>query len=69
MAKRPQSVYPDWIDLISAFRVVGVIFGSGEYKVQICFMSSGDGDKLRLSNTLTLSLIDVVVTKCSLPLL
>ena len=67
MAKGPQSVYPDWTDLISAFRVVGVIFGSGECKVQTCFMSSGDGEKLRLPNILTLPLIDVVVTKCPLP--
>ena len=51
------------MDRISALRTVGMVLMSGEYKTVICFMGSSDGNKFKLSNSLTLPQIDVPVTK------
>ena len=63
MANNPQSLEPCWMDRISALRTVGTVLMLGEYKTVICFMRSSEGNKFKLSNSLTLPPTDVLVTK------
>ena len=63
MANNPQSLEPCWMDRISALRTAGTVLMSGEYKTVICFMTSSEGNKFKLSNSLTLPPTDVLVTK------
>ena len=46
--------------------MVGETVGSGEYNVLICFISSSDGCKFKLSNNLTFPPMEQLVNKVKL---
>ena len=60
MAKNPQSLEPCWMDRTSALRTAGTVLKSGEYKTVVCLMRSSEGNKFKLSNSLTLPPTDVL---------